>query len=61
MNFIPSARDETLALNATLQTALNEKERDICTVIALAANAQLPVFPETLQLFRDLVARSIKS
>ena len=58
---IPSRLDHDLALRLCDSTGLDDHERVICTLIALAASVDEPVLPETLATFRQILQRTAAS
>lgn len=58
---IPTRLDHDFALRLCDSTALNDHERVICTLIALAASVDEPVLPETLAAFRQILQRTAAS
>lgn len=58
---IPTRLDHDLALRLCDSAELDEHERVICTLIALAAAVDEPVLPETLVTFRQILQRTAAS
>jgi hypothetical protein len=58
---IPTRLDHDLALRLCDNAELDDHERVICTLIALAASADEPVLPETLATFRQILRRNAAS
>ncbi len=58
---VPSRLDHDLALRLCDSAELDDHERVICTLIALAAAVDEPVLPETLVTFRQILQRTAAS
>lgn len=58
---IPTRLDHDLALRLCDSAELDDHERVICTLIALAACVDEPVLPETLVTFRQILQRTAAS
>lgn len=58
---IPTRLDHDLALRLCDSAKLDDHERVICTLIALAAAVDEPVLPETLVTFRQILQRTAAS
>lgn len=58
---VPTRLDHDLALRLCDDAALDDHERVICTLIALAASVDEPVLPETLAAFRQILQRTAAS
>ena len=58
---IPTRLDHDLALRLCDSAQLDDHERVICTLIALAAAVDEPVLPETLVTFRQILQRTAAS
>lgn len=58
---IPTRLDHDLALRLCDSAELDDHDRIICTLIALAAAVDEPVLPETLVTFRQILQRTAAS
>ena len=58
---IPSRLDHDLALRLCDNAELNDHERVICTLVALAASLDESVTPDTLATFRQILQRTAAS
>lgn len=61
LTLVPSRLDHDLALRLCDGTELDDHERVICTLIALAASLDEPVSPETLTTFRQILQHTAAS
>ncbi len=60
-DLIPTRLDHDLALRLCDGAELDDHERVVCTLIALAAAIDEPVLPETLETFRRILQRTAAS
>jgi hypothetical protein len=61
ISYIPNRLDHDLALRLCDTATLDDHERVICTLIALAASAGEAVEPDTVATFRQILRRTAAS